>query len=114
MAGGGSHQRRRGYLGRNSALAFRRQMRARRCRLDHRDAEAVLQHHGAGQVTGQVVGNPTAKAPDLDARTPRACAVRRCRPPLKFPVSRRNGAVNLGKIATDSLGDTEPRMYLSQ
>ncbi len=50
MAGGGPHQRRRGYLYRHSALAFRRQMRARRFRLDHRDAEAVLQHHGAGQV----------------------------------------------------------------
>ena len=66
-------------------------------------------------MTGRSVGNPTAKAPDLDARTPRAYAVRRFRLPLKFPVPRRNGAVNLGKIAVrNSLCDAEPRMYLSQ
>ena len=34
--------------------------------------------------------------------------------PSIFPMPRRNGAVNLGKIAGNSPGDTEPRMYLSQ
>ena len=48
--------------------------------------------------------------------SPRGLAARFCgfRLSLKLLVPRRNGAMNLGEIAVDSPGDTEPRMYLSQ
>ena len=69
--------------------------------------------HSAG-ASGGIVGNSGGSALNLAAGTPQGCAICSLNPPLKLPVPRRNGAINLGKIAVDSPGDTKPRMYLSQ